>query len=96
MSVGGFRPYRQVGSYSRRKQVLTYSVLVEFGLFLVLGDQIYEMRCLFVAVGLNARFIVALYHVPGQNDTVFIDFDQNPDRANRCYLVHFCIFFHIS
>ena len=26
--------------------------------FSVLGDQIYEMRCLFVAVGLNARFIV--------------------------------------
>ena len=24
----------------------------------VLGDRIYEMRCLFVAVGLNARFIV--------------------------------------
>ena len=36
-----------------------YSVLVEnkFGLF-VLGDRIYEMRCPFVAVGLNARFIV--------------------------------------
>ena len=26
--------------------------------FLVLGDQIYEMRCLFVAVGLNTLFIV--------------------------------------
>ena len=26
--------------------------------FSVLGDQIYEMRCPFVAVGLNARFIV--------------------------------------
>ena len=26
--------------------------------FSVLGDQIYEMRCLFVAVGPNARFIV--------------------------------------
>ena len=25
------------------------------------GDRIYEMRCLFVAVGLNARFIV-LHH----------------------------------
>ena len=37
-------------------------VLVEnkFGLFSVLGDRIriYEMRCPFVAVGLNARFIV--------------------------------------
>ena len=35
MSVGGFTPYRQLGSYSWRKQVLTYSVLVEdkFGLF---------------------------------------------------------------
>ena len=32
-----------------REQVLT---------FLVWGDQIYEMRCLFVAVGLNVRFIV--------------------------------------
>ena len=26
--------------------------------FLVLGDRIYNMRSLFVAVGLNARFIV--------------------------------------
>ena len=26
--------------------------------FLVLGDRIYEIRCLFVAVGLNALFIV--------------------------------------
>ena len=33
----------------RREQVWT---------FLVLGDRIYEMRCLFVAVGPNARFIV--------------------------------------
>ena len=32
-----------------REQVLTFSVL---------GDRIYEMRCLFVAVGHNARFIV--------------------------------------
>ena len=31
-----------------RKQVWTYSVL---------GDGIYEMRCLFVVVGLNALFI---------------------------------------
>ena len=29
MSVGGFTPYRQLGSHSQRKQVLTYSVLVE-------------------------------------------------------------------
>ena len=60
MSVGGFTPCRQLGSYSRRKQVRTYSVLVEnkFGLFQVLDDRIYEMRCPFVAVGLNARFIV--------------------------------------
>ena len=38
----------------------TYSVLVrnKFGLFQVLGDRIYEMRCLFVAVGLDACFIV--------------------------------------
>ena len=49
MSVGGFTPCRQLGSFSRRKQVLTY---------LVLGDRIYEMKCLFVAVGPNARFIV--------------------------------------
>ena len=34
-----------------QEQVCTYSVL---------GDRIYEMRCLFVAVGLNAHFI-ALY-----------------------------------
>ena len=27
-------------------------------IFSVLGDRIYEMRCLFVAVGLNALFIV--------------------------------------
>ena len=60
VSVGGFMPCRQLGSYSWRKQVWTYSVLVEnkFGLFQVLGDRIYEMRCLFAAVGLNARFIV--------------------------------------
>ena len=32
-----------------REQVWTFSVL---------GDRIYEMRCLFVAVGLNSRFIV--------------------------------------
>ena len=32
-----------------RKQVWTFSVL---------GDRIYEVRCPFVAVGLNARFIV--------------------------------------
>ena len=32
-----------------REQVWTFSVL---------GDRNYEMRCLFVAVGLNARFIV--------------------------------------
>ena len=32
-----------------REQVWTFSVL---------GDQIYEMRCPFVAVGLNARLIV--------------------------------------
>ena len=60
VSVGSFKPCRQLGSYSRRKQVWTYSVLVKnkFGLFEVLGHRIYEMRCLFVAVGLNARFIV--------------------------------------
>ena len=33
----------------RREQVWT---------FLVLGDQIYEIWCLLVAVGLNARFIL--------------------------------------
>ena len=32
-----------------REQVWTFSVL---------GDRIYEKRCLFVAVGFNARFIV--------------------------------------
>ena len=35
-----------------REQVWTFSVL---------GDQIYEMRCLFVAMGLNAHFKV-LHH----------------------------------
>ena len=34
---------------SRHKQVWTYSVL---------GDQLYEMRCLIVAVGPNAHFVV--------------------------------------
>ena len=60
MSVGCFTPYRQLGSYSRQKQVWTFSILVEnkLGLFQSLGDRIYEMKCLFVAVGLNARFIV--------------------------------------
>ena len=33
----------------RREQVWTFSVL---------GDRIYETRCLFVAIGLNALFIV--------------------------------------
>ena len=33
----------------RREQVWTFSVL---------GDRIYGMRCLFLAVGLNALFIV--------------------------------------
>ena len=33
----------------RQEQVCTFSVL---------GDRIYEMRCLFLAVGLNACFIV--------------------------------------
>ena len=60
MSVGGFTPYLQLGSYSQKKLVLMYSVLAEnkFGVFSVLGDQIYEMRCLFVALGRNACFIV--------------------------------------
>ena len=35
VSVGCFTPYRQLGSFSRRKQVWAYSVLVEnkFGIF---------------------------------------------------------------
>ena len=35
MSVGGFTSYGQLGSFSRRNHVLTYSVLVEnkFGHF---------------------------------------------------------------
>ena len=42
MSIGSFTPSRQLGSFSRRKQVWTFSVLDEnkFGLFSVLGDQI--------------------------------------------------------
>ena len=54
-------PYRQLGSFSRRKHVWTYSVRLsreQVWTFSVLGDRIYEMRCLFVAVGLNACFIV--------------------------------------
>ena len=53
-------PYRQLGSFSLRKHVWTYSVLAKNKVwtFSVLGDQIYEMRCPFVAVGLNVRFIV--------------------------------------
>ena len=49
VSVGCFTPYKQPGSFSWRKHVWTYSVL---------GDRIYEMRCLFVAVAFNALFIV--------------------------------------
>ena len=30
----------------------------QFWTFSVLGERIYEMRCLFVAVGLNALFVV--------------------------------------
>ena len=60
VSVGCFTPYRQLGSYSYRKPVWTFSVSVKnkFGLFQSLGDRIYEVKCLFVAVGPNARFIV--------------------------------------
>ena len=60
MSVECFMLYRQLGSFSRRKQVWTYSVLDEnmFGLF----QSIYEMRYLFVAVGLNALSIVLPPH----------------------------------
>ena len=58
MSVGGFTPTARVIFTAKtsldvfslsREQVWTFSVLV---------DRIYEMRCPFVAVGLNARFIV--------------------------------------
>ena len=62
MSVGCFlrRTNMQLGSYSRRIPVGKFSVLVENKLRLSqsLGDQIYEMKCLFVAVGPNARYIV--------------------------------------
>ena len=53
-------PCRQLGSYSRRKQVFTYSVLVEnrFGPFQSWVIESMKMRCPFVAVGLYARFIV--------------------------------------
>ena len=53
-------PYRQLGSYSRRKTSFDVFSLSQEQVwtFSVLGDRIYEMRCLFVAVGLNARFIV--------------------------------------
>ena len=63
MSVGCFTPYQQLESYSLLKPVWTFSVLVEnkFGLFQSLGDRIYEMKCLFVAVGPNAHFIVLPY-----------------------------------
>ena len=54
-------PYRQLGSFSRQKQVLTYLFSIsreQVWTFSVLGDRIYEMKCLFIAVGLNACFIV--------------------------------------
>ena len=54
-------PYRQLGTLSWRQQV--YLDIFSFRReqiwsFSVLSDRIYEMRCLFVAVGLNALFIV--------------------------------------
>ena len=60
MRVGCFTPYRQLGSFSRRKTSLDVFSLSgeQVWTFSVLGDRIYEMRCPFVAVGLNARFIV--------------------------------------
>ena len=59
VSLGSFPPYRQLGSFSREKQVDVISLSREqVWTFSVLGDRIYEMRCLFVAVRFNARFIV--------------------------------------
>ena len=53
-------PYRQLGSYSQRKTSFDVFSLSreQVWTFSVLGDRIYEMRCLFVAVGLNALYIV--------------------------------------
>ena len=42
VSVGCFMLYQHLGSFSWQKQVQTYSVL---------GDHIYEMGCLILAVG---------------------------------------------
>ena len=52
--------YRQLGSYSWQKTSFDVFSLSreEVWTFSVLGDRIYEMRCLFVAVGPNACFIV--------------------------------------
>ena len=60
VNVGCLTPYRQLGSFSLRKTCLDVFSLSreQVWTFSVLGDQIYEIRCLFVAVGLNARFIV--------------------------------------
>ena len=45
-----FTPKTSLDVFSlSREEVWTFSVL---------GDRIYEMRCLFVAVGPNARFIM--------------------------------------
>ena len=44
--------------FTAKTRLDVFSLGREFGTFQVLGDRIYEMRCLFVAVGPNARFIV--------------------------------------
>ena len=57
-------PCQQLGSFSLQKNSLNIFSLRPEKVWsnLVFGDQIYEMRCLFVAVGLNAPFI-ALPHL---------------------------------
>ena len=52
--------FQQLGSFSRRKLCLDVFSLSreQVWTFSVLGDRIYEMRCPFVAVGLNDRFIL--------------------------------------
>ena len=60
MSVGGFKPHRKLGvNFMAKTSLDIFSLKQEqVWTFSILGDWIYEMRCIFVAVGPNARFIV--------------------------------------
>ena len=50
------------------------------------GDRIYEMRCLFVAVGPNARFIVCLFVCGISLTSGQLSIELFPDCTRSCFL----------